>query len=163
MPESITLTKEGLQELLKAVLSENNKLNPIEQKQLEEQMQKEHRRSMLVVELGKQEEEKERRQKLGCSHRRDPETGDSVSKDSPIGQWTTGGQAYQNGLASIICTRCSTTWLFKPSPDYYAIILQNGLMRVAPPPAHQCYCYGCLEMKTQCRCEEIRKEQSKVA
>lgn len=162
MAESVTLTPKQLQDMLAAVLAQSQQLNPLEQRKLDEEMKKEHRRNLLMVELGKQEEERERRRKFGCSHKRDPRTGDAVGKDMP-GEWCTGGQAFQNGLAMMICLRCATPWLFRPTPNYYNDILQSGLLKQPPPPESQLYCMGCLELQRECICEQLRAEQNKVA
>lgn len=156
MGQSIELTPEKLQELMLAVIKQTQQLNPIEQKKLDEELRKEHRRSLLAVELGRAEDERIRRLRDGCSHMRDPRTGDSVPRGSAFGEWTTSGQAYQNGLASLICMRCSSIWLFKPSPENYNGILQNGLLKQPPPPEDLTYCLGCLNMKKECRCEALR-------
>src|SRR6516225_8112842 len=156
---SLNISPEQLQEILKTVLQQANQLNPIEQRKLDEELAREHRRNLLMVELGKQEELKELRKRNGCTHMRDPKTGDNVARGTPYGEWTTGGQAYQNGLASLICTRCSTVWLFKPEAEYYNYILQNGMMKQPPPAEEFCYCMGCLELKTKCICDRLREEQ----
>ena len=93
---------------------------------------------------------------------RDPRTGDSVPRGSAFGEWCTSGQAYQNGLAMSICQRCTTVWIFKPSPENYNAILQNGLLKQPPPPEELCYCMGCLELKPKCKCAEIREQENAV-
>ena len=129
---TMTITPKQLEDMLSRVLADSRKLNPMEQRKFDEEVERDRRRNMLMIELGKVEEEKDRRRKNGCSHKRDAKTGDAVSRDS-MGEWTTGGQAYQDGTAAIICLRCSTTWIFKPTPEQYSIILQNGLLKARPP------------------------------
>jgi hypothetical protein len=144
-----------LQELLKTAIAEATKLNPIEQRKLDEEIQKDRKRNQMMVQLGKIEEEAAERRRNGCSHMRDAKTGDGVPRNHPTGEWTTSGQAYQNGTAVIICQRCSSTWLFKPEPNYYNAILQNGLLKAPPPPDELTMCPGCFELKPACRCKEL--------
>lgn len=160
MPQNaITMTPEQLQELLKTAIGEAvaqaTRLNPIEERKLAEELAKERRRNMMMIQLGKIEEEAARNRRDGCSHMRDAKTGDSVPRSWPTGEWTTSGQAYQNGTAVIICQRCSSTWLFKPDPNYYSAIIQNGLLKAQPPPEELTMCPGCFELKPHCRCREI--------
>jgi hypothetical protein len=155
----LSITYEQLQELMRTMAEASSKLNPLEQRKLDEEMAKDRRRSMMMVELGKVEEETARNKKNSCSHMRDFRTGDGVPKGSAMGEWLTSGQAYQNGTAMIICQRCQQIWLFRPAPDYYTIILQNGLLKQQPPPDDQCLCIGCLSPKLKCRCDEIAKAQ----
>jgi hypothetical protein len=160
--QTIELTPEKLQEILLAVVRQTQKLNPIEQKKLDEELRKEHRRDLLAVELGKAEDERLNRLRNGCSHMRDPRTGDGVPRGSSYGEWTTSGQAYQNGLAMCICQRCATAWIFKPSPENYNAILQNGMLKQPPPPEELCYCMGCLNLKPKCQCAAIRAKENQV-
>lgn len=159
---SITMSPEDLQNLLKAAIGEAvaqaTRLNPMEERKLAEELAKERRRNQMMIQLGKIEEEAARNKREGCSHMRDAKTGDSVPRNWPTGEWTTSGQAYQNGTAVIICQRCSSTWLFKPDPNYYSAIIQNGLLKAAPPPEDLTMCPGCFELKPHCRCKEIYVE-----
>ena len=155
----ISMSPEDLQNLLKTAIAEAvgqaTKLNPIEQRKLDEDLQRERKRTQMMVQLGKIEEESARRKREGCSHMRDAKTGDGVPRSHPTGEWTTSGQAYQNGTAIIICQRCSSTWLFKPDPNYYSVIIQNGLLKAPPPPDELTMCPGCFELKPACRCKEL--------
>lgn len=155
----ISITPEDLQNLLKTAIAEAvgqaTKLNPIEQRKLDEELAKDRRRNMMMIQLGKIEEEAARQKREGCSHMRDSKTGDAVPRNWPTGEWTTGGQAYQDGTAMVICTRCSSTWLFRPDPNYYNAIIQNGLRATQPPPENLTICPGCFELKPACRCKEL--------
>jgi hypothetical protein len=155
----ISITPEELQNLLRSAIKEAvasaTALNPLEQRKLDEELAKDHRRSAMILQLGKIEAEAQLQKRNACSHMRDAKTGDAVPRNWPTGEWTTGGQAYQNGLAVIICQRCSTTWMFKPEPNYYNAILQNGLLKAAPPPEEYTICPGCFELKPACKCLEI--------
>jgi len=157
--QGITLTYEQLQDLMRTFGESASKLNPLEQRKLDDEMARERRKAMMMVELGKAEEQARLQKQNGCSHMRDFRTGDSVASGAANGEWTTGGQAYQNGTAAIICTRCSKVALFRPSPDYYNIIIQNGLLKQPFPPDEQTLCIGCFEPKKQCKCNEIAKAQ----
>ncbi len=154
-PRGFYLTPEQLQELLKTAIGEATKLNPIEQRKLDEELARERRKNAMMLQLGKIEEEAAKRKREGCSHMRDAKTGDGVARNHPTGEWCTGGQAYQDGTALIICQRCSSTWLFRPEPGYYNVILQNGLLKAAPPPEELTICPGCFELKPACRCKEL--------
>jgi len=162
MSETISITPQQLQELLKTAISEAvsqaTKLNPIEQRKLDEELQKDKRRNMMMIQLGKIEEESARQKRDGCSHMRYPASAGKLSGHSaPRGalgaEWVTGGQAYQDGTAMVICLRCSSTWLFRPDSSYYNAILQNGLLGEAPPPEAQTICPGCFSLKPACRCK----------
>lgn len=167
-------TYEQVQQLIKtavesAVLSAN-KLNPIEQRRFDEEMERERKRSQLMIQLGKIEEEATRRRRMGCTHMTyTMSAGKRAGEMAPLGaanaEWKTGGQAYQNGTASIVCLRCQTVWLFRPTPEYYNAIIQNGLLGEAPPPEKDTICIGCFELKHQCKCDEInaRMRQEAVA
>jgi hypothetical protein len=159
MPE-IQMTPQQLQDLLAAAVKQATAMNPLEQKKFDEDMAREKRRNLMAVELGRAEEEAMHRKRNGCSHMRDARTGDGVARGATNGEWTTGGQAYQNGLAMIICTRCSTAWMFKPEPEYYNFIIQNGLRGAQPPSDSLTICTGCFELKPSCKCKEIAKEHA---
>jgi hypothetical protein len=163
-PGMISISPEQLQDLLKTAIAEAvgqaTKLNPIEQRKLDEELQKDRRRNMMMIQLGKIEEESARQKRDGCSHMRHPAgagklAGHSAPRGSLGAEWCTGGQAYQDGTAMIICLRCSSTWLFRPDSNYYNAILQNGLLGEAPPPDAQTICPGCFELKPACRCKEL--------
>lgn len=161
MPSNaISITPEQLQDLLKTAIAEATKLNPIEQRKLDEDLQRERKRSQMMIQLGKIEEEAAIRKREGCSHMRHPAgsgklSGASAPRGSLGAEWCTGGQAYQDGTAMVICLRCSSTWLFRPDSNYYNAILQNGLLGEAPPPDALTICPGCFELKPECRCREI--------
>lgn len=157
---NVEMSPAQLQQILEAVLAKANQLNPLEQKRYDEEMAKQRRRDLLAVEIGRAEQQATLARRNACSHMRDGKTGDSVPRGWPTGEWTTGGQAYQNGLAMMFCSRCQSQWWFKPTPEYHAAILQNGLRSSAPPPDDQCICIGCYEQKTKCRCSEIAKEHA---
>jgi hypothetical protein len=157
---AFSITPEQLQELLKTAIAEAVKLNPIEQRKLDEDLQRERKRNQMMIQLGKIEEEAARRKRDGCSHMRHPAgsgklSGQSAPRGSLGAEWCTGGQAYQDGTAMIICLRCSSTWLFRPDSNYYNAILQNGLLGEAPPSEALTMCPGCFELKPACRCREL--------
>lgn len=164
MPNAISLTPEELQNLLKTAISEAvgqaTKLNPLEQRKLDEELAKDRRRNEMMRQLGKIEEETARQKRDNCSHLRYPAShGKLAGHGAPRGtlgaEWCTGGQAYQDGTAMVICLRCSSTWLFRPDPGYYNAIVQNGMLGEAPPPETLTLCPGCFELKPACRCREL--------
>src|SRR5215472_9666368 len=131
MPNTIELTPQALQDLLRTAIAEAvsqaTKLNPIEQRKLDEEMERERRKNAMMLQLGRIEEEAERRRKAGCTHKRFPASagklaGQSAPRDAVGAEWATGGQAYQDGTAMVICLRCSSTWLFRPDANYYNAI-----------------------------------------
>lgn len=160
---AIELSAQQLQTILEAVVAKAKELNPLEQRKYEETLAKERRRDMLAVQLGRTEEEATARKRNACSHMRYPATagklaGHGAPKGTPGAEWTTGGQAYQNGLAMLFCTRCTSSWWFKPSPEFFQMIVQNGLENQAPPPEEHCVCIGCYNLKSKCDCAEQAKE-----
>lgn len=164
MPNTISISPEDLQALLRTAIAEAvgqaTKLNPIEQRRLDEELQKDRRRNMMMIQLGKIEEESARQKRDGCSHMRYPAgagklAGHSAPRGALGAEWVTGGQAYQDGTAMIICLRCSSTWLFRPDSNYYNAILQNGLLGEAPPAENHTICPGCFILKPDCRCKEL--------
>lgn len=164
MPNTIELTPQALQELLKTAIAEAvsqaTKLNPLEQKKFDEAMDLERRKSAMMRTLGAIEDETQRRKRDSCTHKRFPAnsgklSGHSAPREALGAEWCTGGQAYQDGTAMIICQRCSSTWLFRPDHNYYSAILQNGLLGEAPPPEDLTICPGCFELKPACKCREL--------
>lgn len=163
-------TYEQVQELLKAQQEESQKMfvelvskmtqmNPMQQKSYDEQVAQEKRRANMVVALGKAEEEAAKNRKFGCSHMVYPaghrRAGEGAPKGALGAEWITGGQAYQNGTAMVMCLRCQSVWLFRPGSEMYNSIIQNGLLGEAPPPPESLLCNGCLELEKQCKCAEL--------
>lgn len=136
MPENqgITLTQDQFQQLLDAIGSP--KMNPLEQKKYDEEAKKDKRRAMLAVELGKAEAESRYRKQVGCSHSRDPRTGNAVARG--MGEWTTGGQCHGDDTITLSCLRCGTQWTWKGSPQEREYANNAGLLGFAPPPIDRC-------------------------
>ena len=160
---NVEMTAEQLQKILEAVLAKAQSLNPLEQKRFDEELAKERRRDELAVTLGRAEAESQRAKRDNCSHMRYPASagknaGHSCPKGTLGGEWCTGGQAYQNGLVMIFCSRCHSDWWFQPTQDYYSYIMQNGIDGIEPPPDSQCVCIGCYEPKSSCLCSKYAKE-----
>lgn len=161
---TISLTPEDLQNLLKTAIGEAvaqaTRLNPLEQRKLDEELAKDRRKTAMIKQLGEIEERSMREKRDRCSHMRFPAgSGKNSGQSAPRGalgaEWCTGGQAYQDGTAMIICLRCSDTWLFRPDASYYNAIIQNGLLGETPPPMELTICPGCFELKPVCRCKEL--------
>jgi hypothetical protein len=131
------LTKQDLVDIVAAAVSAANKLNPIEQRKLDEELASQKRKNLAAVEMGRIEEESMRRRRDGCSHSRySMAQGKLGGHAAPKGQgeWTTGGQLHGNGTATLICTRCSWTWTFEPTRQERDFIEQQGMLGMAPPP-----------------------------
>lgn len=165
------ISKEELQQLMSSVigvaLAESKKMNPLEQKAFDEQIEKDKRRRMMMVQLGKIEEEAARRKKYGCTHSRHPSGHKLAGHPCPRGQgeWVTGGQLHSRGIASVICLRCATTWLFRPRQEDIQGIIDGGLAGVAPPDDDSCLsqrCRSCSEFFTQDEYEAHDKDACKA-
>jgi hypothetical protein len=155
-PEQLqVLLSEAVKSGVSAAMQQAATMNPLEQRKFEDEMAKDRRRALMLVELGKTEAENMARKKNGCSHMRNDKTGYGIQRGATNGEWTTSGQAYQDGTAMVICLRCGTTWRFRPNAETYSAILQNGLLGVTPPTDEYLLCSGCLRPAKQCVCDEI--------
>lgn len=130
----ITLSKEQFQQMLEAIA--HPRMNPLEEKKFAEEALKEKRRALLSVELGKAEAEKRYRQQVGCSHSRDPRSGNGVARGS--GEWTTGGQRHGDDTITLACLRCGTQWTWKATPQEREYCDNAGLLGFPPPPVERC-------------------------
>jgi hypothetical protein len=160
---NVEMSPEQLQKILEAVVAKVTRMNPLEQKRYDEELAKERRRDELAVTLGRAEMEGQRAKRDNCSHKRYPagsgaKSGETAPKGETNSEWCTFGQAYQNGLAMMHCSRCHSEWWFQPTQEYYGWILQNGLRQQAPPPEKDCICIGCYHPKPECQCGLIAKE-----
>src|SRR5215471_11720067 len=102
--DHLALTPLQLQDIIEAAVKAATAPNALEQKRLEEEMERERRRSILSVELAKVEEEARWRRQNACSHSANSKTGESVPRGK--GHWTTSGQMHGDDTASLICQRC---------------------------------------------------------
>lgn len=156
----VEISKSELQEIMTAAITASKQapaMNPLEQRKFDDEDAKDRRRDLLGAELAKVEMEKRWRDQNACSHSVDRQTGDAVPRGT--GKWITGGQAYQDGTAALHCLRCKFVWRFRPTPEQFAVIVQNGMYAFAPPPDEQTLCNGCLEPKPKCKCEAEYKKQ----
>lgn len=139
MSENVSFTKEQFQEFLHAI--SQNKLNPLEQKKLEEELRKDRRKLRRSIEEGYSAELKRWAQQNGCTHSRWPAGHRNAGESAPRGQgeWTTGGQVSGN-VISLLCLRCQTTWKFEGTQQEveYANNSASGLMCFPPPPVERC-------------------------
>jgi hypothetical protein len=135
VPNTLSISKEDLKELLSAVMSESRKMNPLDQKKYDEEIEKERRKAILVKQLGEDEERQINQRRNGCSHCVDEKTGQPVTRGSGI--WCTQGQVHGNDVISLVCMRCSTVWYWKGTPQEraYAIDAEHGLLHFPPPAA----------------------------
>ena len=129
-------TYEQVQELLRVAIAEASKLNPIEQKRLDEEIERDRRRKQLSIELGRVEEESRWRRQNSCTHSRHNTTGESVPRG--MGTWTTCGQTHSDDTISLICMRCATLWHFQATPRERELANGAGLLGFAPPPIERC-------------------------
>ena len=148
----VTMSKSELTELLKtiqagqaetlaAAIRAAREPNPLEQKAIDEQIEADKRRSKLMVELGKVEEQSMFRRKHGCSHSRVPQGQRNAGAPCPRGhgEWTTGGQlsgvddATGRDVAHMLCTRCSWSWRWIPTLAEREMINGPGMLGMTPP------------------------------
>ena len=77
--QGLNITAEQLQEMMTqvvtAAVAESKRLNPIEERKLQEQMEADKRRALLSVQLARDEAAAQNRKKHGCSHTADVKTG----------------------------------------------------------------------------------------
>lgn len=149
-----TFTAEQVQEMLLEMTNKQNdrfleiirelkKPSAIEARKLQQEEDAEKRKAEMIIQFGRIEEEAIRSKKHSCSHMRYPaNAGRNAGHGAPRGalnaEWVTAGQALQDGTVVLICQRCSTTWRWKPDPNMYSEISQNGLLGVQPPPLEMC-------------------------
>ena len=162
MAAEVNMTPEQLQKILEAVLAKATQMNPLEQKKWDEDLAKQRRKDLLAVEVGKAEQEAQDRRRNSCSHMRfnasaGKLSGQSAPRGTPGAEWCTGGQAYQNGLVMVFCSRCHTSWWFQPTQEFYTMIIQNGIDGMQPPDMSVEVCIGCYKLKDRCTCVEDAK------
>ena len=152
------ISKEELQQILAtavgAAVAEVKKMNPLEEEKFHKEMELKKRRNRMQVEFAKIEEEAARRKKFGCTHSRYPSGHRLAGNMCPRGQgeWMTSGQVNSKGIASMICVRCASVWLFKVNTEEMQNIIDGGLAGVAPPEESVCLhqrCYWCSDFFTQ--------------
>ena len=132
----LTLTEDQLSRIIETAVKAARSPNVLEQRQIDEQIAADKRRSQMMVELGKTEEQAMKEKRDRCTHSRHPMTaGKFGGHPAPKGQgeWTTGGQMLGRKKAVLICTRCSYTWVFEPTDTEAEYIEQSGLQGFAPP------------------------------
>jgi len=135
--KEFTLSAAQLQQILEGALKAATAPNALEQKRLDEEIERERRRSILSVQLAKIEEDARWRRQNSCSHSCDSKTGASVRRGT--GNWTTSGQMHGDDSCSVICQRCATLWHFSPTKDEREYILNGpGLLGFAPPAIDRC-------------------------
>jgi len=139
--DNINISKADLQQLLEAVVKAGNAPNAFEQKAIDEQLQREHRRNLLAIELAKVEEQRLQARKNGCTHSRlSMAAGKNGGNPAPRGEgeWTTGGQLSGNGdEAMLVCLRCSWVWKWRVTNQEREFINNQGLCGAPPPPAER--------------------------
>lgn len=143
----VTLTPNQIKEIIAAAIEASHKPDPLREREIQESLEREKRRALLQVELGKAEEETNRRKKFGCTHSRKPQNagkyaGYAAAKGE--GEWTTGGQflGEDEDIACLICTRCSYTWQFRPTSQERQFLRNDGFLGFAPPSAERIIAEG---------------------
>lgn len=133
---SLNITHEQLQVLLREAVAGASRLNPLEQKKLNEEIEREKRRNLSGALIGYEDEKNRWNKQHSCTHSRHEQTGNAVPKGT--GQYTTGGQAVGRDKAILVCLRCSAEWIWMPTPNERDYIEQHGLLGFAPPPVERC-------------------------
>ena len=135
--EKLSLTPSQLKDIIETAVRAASAPNALEQKRLDEELDREKRKRILSVQLGKIEEEARWRKQNSCSHSCNEKTGDPVPYGK--GKWTTGGQVHGDDTATLICQRCATIWRFEPTHQEREYILNGpGLLGFAPPSLDRC-------------------------
>lgn len=130
-PKKLELTPE-MTDLITKVIAATQKLNPLDERKYNEEINREKRRAMFAVELAKAEEQTRLNRINGCSHSRDSRLGNAVAKGT--GEWTTGGQMHGNDTATLTCLRCGFGWHFSTTPQEREYFREQGMLGMAPPP-----------------------------
>jgi hypothetical protein len=140
------LTKDDLKDLITAAttaaVAAAMRPNAKEQKEIDDQIAADKRKSLMMVEMGKAEQEAMDRKKYGCSHSRHPMSAGKLGGHNcrkGTGEWTTGGQFCgknpKTGVpyAYLVCTRCSFGWKWEPNVQELEYLQENGFMGLEPP------------------------------
>ena len=127
-----TFTYEQVQELLKIAA---NKMNPLEQRKLDEELARDRRRRIMETVYAQAEEQARWNKQQGCTHYRD-DKGNAAPRGT--GTPTTGGQLHSNETATLLCTRCGTEWHWKTTPQERDYFNSVGMMSLQPPPVERC-------------------------
>ena len=143
------ISKQELQELLTNILLAANAtpkpLNPLEQKEYDEKVKAEKRKAQAMVHMARIESEAQKNKRYGCTHSRYANGHRLAGYACPKGQgeWVTQAQMHNHGIASMICQRCSTIWLWKPSAEEIQAIIDGALVGSAPPEESKCLTESC--------------------
>lgn len=132
-PELAELMERMVSAAVKASRAPNSK----EAREIEEDVEREKRRTLLAVELAKAEQAIMERKKNGCSHSRFSNGAKNAGCPAPkgTGEWTTGGQLIGRDEAFLVCLRCSYGWKWKTTYDEREQTANVGLLGTAPPSA----------------------------
>jgi hypothetical protein len=144
--KGFNLTEEQLTGMVakavEAAVRASKALNPLEQKAYDDQIAAEQRKKQMIVELGRAEEQAMWNKKHGCSHSRHSMAAGKIGGHSckkGTGEWCTSGQfcGEEPGTgmpyALLVCTRCSWTWKWKPTPHERHQLEDNGFLGYPPP------------------------------
>jgi len=140
MAETVGITKEQLQEILIKVIGAAKAMNPIEEEEYKKKLELKQRRDLMMIELGKIEEMREKAKRDGCTHCRWPAGGKQAGMSAPKGQgeWCTAGQIHGSNTIVLLCQRCGWTWIFKGSEAELDYAANAGLLGFPPPPEERC-------------------------
>jgi hypothetical protein len=130
---------ELMERMVSAAVKASRAPNAKETREIEADIERERRRTMLAVELGKVEQEHQERRKNGCSHSRYENGSKNAGQPAPkgTGEWTTGGQLVGRDTACTICVRCAYNWIWKPTWEEREYINNVGMLGMAPPKPEQ--------------------------
>jgi hypothetical protein len=124
-----------MERMVAAAVKASRAPNPKEARELEADIEREKRRTLLAIELAKSEQAILERKKNGCSHSRYENGSKNAGMPAPkgTGEWTTGGQLIGRDEAFLVCMRCSYGWKWKTSYEEREQIANTGMLGMAPP------------------------------
>lgn len=140
------ILKDLLPGLMEATVRAVKAPNPVEERQMKEQLENDKRRMQAMLYFSRAQAEADWTKKHGCTHSRYANGHRQAGHPCPKGQgeWVTQAQVHGHGIASVICLRCSTIWLWKATADELQAILDGNLAGAAPPLEERCLSECCL-------------------
>ena len=163
------LTREDIQQILdnqqKTFLTALEKVTAptaVEQEAIEQIESRRSRRDVMHAQMAKAEEEHQARKRYACSHTRHPASaGRMGGYPAPKGQgeWTTSGQAHDNGTISLICLRCNESWTWRATREELQYVNDASLLGFAPADEKRALkqCAWCSELFPQASVAEHEK------
>ena len=116
MPESVNITYDQLQKLMAEAMTSAIRAakepDPLRQREIDKEIEKDKRRSLMMIALAKAEEEARLLKKDRCTHCAYPSGHERAGELAPSNleskKWTTGGQltGESEEIATLVCQRC---------------------------------------------------------